>query len=294
MCKILCLTSHDPAKRDDIIRRVWEDMKTTERDGYGAAWFAADGTIGYYKTRWPVIPTEGVPDFVNPAFYDFNDVESDGGYLIIHGRAASPNTPINVHNTHPFISEDGKMALIHNGCVYSTMGRYKNIAPCTCDSQLLLLAYQEGGIDEVSKFIGGKFAFMALSLEDDKKTLHVAKDADKWLYGGKLPNGGYAIGTALHLLDVVGAVPVGEIKDHHILIFGRAAEGYELAAFEPYKVGYSHYTDDADTLDDETWQKLIAEGGFPKKPNPPYVPNFTSLTDDDEEVKRQERLPMGL
>jgi len=283
MCEILCLTVHDPAERDAIIQRVWNEMKRSQHDGYGAAWFSPDGQIGWYKTRWPVIPTKAKPNFVKPDFLDFNDVESDGGYLIIHGRGASANTPITLANTHPMLAVDGNMVMVHNGFVWSNTIKYKNIAPCTCDSELLMMAYQDGGIEAVSKHIGGSFAFMALEFKDDKKLLHVAKDDKKTLYAGQIEDG-YVLATTRDLIDTVGANLMGEPKDHHLMIFGRADDGFEMIKFEPYKI-QTYVAEEFDELD---WRG--------QRPYIPALPDTVNaeVVDDDEEIRRQELEPIPL
>jgi asparagine synthetase B (glutamine-hydrolysing) len=287
MCKIVCLTKHDPAERNNLIQAFWNDMKKTEFDGYGAAWFGANGEIGFFKSRYAYVPTEPIPDFTKSGFSEYNDIPSDGGYLIIHARAQSAGNVITLANTHPMLSDDGQTALIHNGCVYATGGKYRNISPCTCDSELLLLAYLDDGIDAVSKYISGKFAFMALQYKDDKKTLHIAKDAEKTLFTGKMPDGSYIIGTARHLFDVVGATEMGEFKDHHILIFGRQ-EAPELGEFEPYVYKTAAELAELDEARYANWQQH-------KHKNAPYVPpvpNLIAVIDDAEEILRQEREPL--
>ncbi len=287
MCKILCLTKHDPLKLKETVVRVWADMKTTERDGYGATWFGENGEIGWVKTRWPVWPDTDIPNFVQGGFHAMKDIPSDGGFLLIHGRAASSTCPITLANTHPMLTHDGKMALIHNGFVYSSMGYYKNSKDCSCDSELLMFAYDAGGIDEITRNIGGSFAFMTLRLEEGKKTLHIAKDDKKSLYCGKTADG-YAIGTSLHLFDQVDAAPIGEYKNYQIVIFGRQ-DKIEMSAFEPYKVGGTY-----DALDDDKawqYQKPITH-----KPYIPPLPNVIVLPDlsDQDEITKQEREPLPL
>jgi len=237
MCQILCLTTHNPEDRDKIIASAWNQMKATQRDGYGAVWFGVDGTIGYYKRRYAVVHDDG-PKFALPEFIqkkikpkdDFsasNDIPSDGGFLLIHGRIAT--NPITLANTHPMISQDNKAAMIHNGCVWSN--KYDNInEDCTCDSELLLQAYVAGGMDEVSEHISGYFAFMMLELTaDGNKLLHVAKDGRASLYGGKTQNG-YAFATNESLLENAGAESMGEVMDHHLIVF-KSADDFSISDF---------------------------------------------------------------
>lgn len=239
MCKILCLTSHDPAKRNDIISRVWKDM-TGADDGYGAAWISPTGEIGYFKRSYPRIDGYPLPDFCNPkttyayqkvkeGFSESNDVPSDGGFLIIHGRNAT--NAVNVANTHPMVAENA--ALVHNGVVNST--KHDNINEgCTCDSELLLNAYIEGGIEEVEKEINGYYAFMLLlvSGKEKKKTLHVARDGRASLECGIRPDGSYAFATTEYMLKVVDAEHMGPVKTKTLIVFD-GPTAYSAFEFEP-------------------------------------------------------------
>lgn len=254
MCKILCLSSHDPAKRDEIIVKVWQQMAISEKDGYGAAWFSPDGQIGYHKRRYPTLRSGDPLPFVRPTKSpeDFGvsvDIPSDGGFLIIHARTAT--NPINLANTHPFIDvlEDGRrVALIHNGVVKSD--KYSNILQgCTCDSELLLRAYVDGGMDHVEKYIDGRFAFAYLELvpptEEEvrlaaergegvpvgKKTMHVAKERAANLHVGTTPDGTIVFTTSEYTLREVGAVHDGEFLDNHLVILSDKTN-FEMSTFK--------------------------------------------------------------
>lgn len=228
MCKILCLTSHDPAARNDIILRAWKAMSAGNNDGFGAAWVSPDGHIGYFKRSHARIDDLPSLDFVHKKTYltyskvttpfsQSNDIPSDGGFLIIHARNAT--NAVNVANTHPFVTEDA--AMVHNGVVRSA--KYKNEAPgCTCDSELLFSAYRHGGIKEVTDEIEGSFAFMFLQVSgaEKKRTLHIAKDDRASLECGYIAaDKTFAFATTEHLLGVVGAESMGEVDDGTLVVF---------------------------------------------------------------------------
>lgn len=260
MCQILCLTSHDPAKLHETIQKVWTQMSYTQKDGFGAAWRGADGTIGYLKRRFPKISMEGPPPFVKPPtqgytggkpqepFAESNDIPSDGGFVIIHGRMAT--NAVNVANTHPFVDilDDGRLvALVHNGVV--TSSKYVNeLADCTCDSELLMRAYTGGGIDEVERHIDGRYAFMYLEIAPPtveevaaaaekgiqaagKTTLHVAKDDNASLYCGLKPDNSFVFATTEHLIKLVDGEPEGEVKSNMLMVFSNATE-YVLTEYK--------------------------------------------------------------
>lgn len=249
MCQILCLTSHDPARLHEIIQKVWVSMAFSQKDGYGAAWRGADGTIGYLKRRFPKISTEAAPPFVKPTaptgygshkpqdpFFESNDIPSDGGFLIIHGRTAT--NAVNMANTHPFLDvlDDGRLvAMVHNGVVSSS--KYSNLLDgCTCDSELLLRAYTSGGIDEVERHIDGRYAFMYLEVAPPtveevaaaaekgiqavgKTTLHVAKDEMASLYCGVKLDDTFVFATTEHLIKLVDGEPEGEVRENMLMVF---------------------------------------------------------------------------
>jgi len=286
MCQILCVTAHDPAKRDEIIQNAWNTMKFSQKDGYGAAWFGINGEIGFYKRRLAYIKNPisfNLPEFIQRKttniidFQSENNIPSDGGFLIIHGRIST--NEIKLENTHPMLTEDGKTALIHNGTVSSY--NYDNLDNCSCDSELLMQAYVKGGIEEINENIQGRFAFMALRLEEELKTLHVAKDFFQPLFGGKLPDG-YAFATNDNLLTNVKAEILGEFVDNQLLIFD-GPENYKRVIFipKPYKYvseyernkrtyhypDHSHYkppvqhllNDDSERLQNEKEQQEIED-----------------------------------
>lgn len=221
MCKIFCFTNHNPAERDALILKIWEGMAVSEKDGYGAAWFSPEGEIGYYKSELPKIYDE--TDTKKPKFGFSNNLPSDGGFLIIHGRTST--CPINLENTHPML--DDNAALVHNGIVRSL--DYKNINS-GCDSELILRAYQDKGIESVEKSIYGYFAFMMLRFEQGEKRLHIARDSRAPLVCGEF-NNSYVFSTNRTLLWKINASVIGEVKDHTLIIF-KNKDDFEMKTFK--------------------------------------------------------------
>lgn len=244
MCKILCVTSHDPAQRNAIILKAWAGMYG-QTDGFGAAWFGVDGQIGYFKRSHPRIhgydgaAVHPMPSFVSKKhihgvtktpFAESNDIPSDGGFLIVHGRTAT--NAVNVHNTHPMVREDA--AMVHNGVVQSL--KYKNEGDCTCDTQLLLNAFMAGGIPELETEITGYYAFMNLSIEErdgvDTKMLHIVKDRKANLVCGIKPDGSFVFATLEGLVKDMGAEPMGDVEDCSVITFSGPTQ-YEPTTFTP-------------------------------------------------------------
>lgn len=248
MCQILALTTHDPAKRDDIIASTWRRMWANgHKDGFGAAWFSPDGQIGFYKSRHPAIPREDLPAFVKMDFSESKPFPSDGGFLIIHGRNASTNNKISLENTHPMFdfgweNDENpfiKAAMIHNGLVYSDI--YDN-QYCTCDSELLMQAYAEGGGPHVSKEIQGRFAFMYLDVLDGVRRLHVARDSNATItLAGGYYHDGFVFATVPDLISALGGEHFGEISDNQLIIF-TDKDHYDLTKIDSCRPwSYTYY-----------------------------------------------------
>lgn len=318
MCKILCITSHDPAQRNTIIQKAWLGMYGTP-DGYGAAWFGADGSIGFFKRSHPRIygydgPKGEPPSYVvkkgtyqrpSKAFFsESNDIPSDGGFLIIHGRNATGL--VNVANTHPMVRPDA--AMVHNGVVQSL--KYNNeLDGCTCDSELLLNAFMAGGVAEIEKEISGYYAFMCLSHDahNDQmvKTLHVAKDRRALLVCGIRPDGSYAFATVESMLKDVDAEFMGDVEDCSVITF-RGPTECESVSFKPNPFTFTEQmkaladkamgreTVDPDTLNEDHWTEeyygrhMHHQGAH--TPLPQHTPPLptTTLEADMREIERLE------
>lgn len=203
-----------------MIESVWEVMSKSQKDGLGAAW-SAGGEIGYVKSSAPFIfPNEsGYPPFADGVaayFGHLHDRPSDGGPLIIHGRTATSEKSL--MNCHPMlwaeqgVGDDERIthAVIHNGVVDS--GDYYNHLT-TCDSELIMHAFAEGGIDSVAKSISGRYAFASLEVgRKGESILNVVRDDKACLHVGILPNGGYVFATTQTLIERVGGRYLEEFK----------------------------------------------------------------------------------
>ena len=241
MCQIVIFTRTNPAERNRLIELVWETMKNSnQRDGYGAAW-SSDKEIGYVKSSVPfIVPGGEWPPFLDGAdsyFGYFNDLPSDGGPLMIHGRTAT--NPKTLDNTHPMLwSEDGSEknvthALIHNGVVESE--QYFNHLT-TCDSELIL----HGGIDEVGRAISGRFAFASLEIgRKGQNILNVVRDDKALLNVGLMPDGSYVFATTQHLIDKVGGRYMAEMKNMACVTFVNSkfthSVPFQKTAIPPFK-----------------------------------------------------------
>ena len=222
MCKLAIVTKHDRANLGAIIVNTWKEMSSTENDGFGAAWVMPNGKIGYMKSSQPTILPD-LPAFCE-SFSDGTELKSDGGALIIHGRTATCG--VNAANTHPMLQNN--CALIHNGVVNSS--RFHN-TETSCDSELLLHAWKEDGIDAVAKDISGYYAFAIIQRIKGKTVLDIVRDDRAQLKVGKI-DGGWAFATTHGLLTVLGSAYLSDYKKntHTSFVDGKQ---YSVAGFEP-------------------------------------------------------------
>ena len=198
MCKLLILQKHLPSRRDHLIESAWEQMCALgERDGFGAAWITKDGRLAWRKSSSPLISGQ------LPAWADsfeasrHAEMPSDGGWLLIHGRTATCG--VNLENTHPML-DNGRAALVHNGVVRSDS--IHNVET-TCDSELLLRAWDQGGAKSLDQ-ITGYFAFGLLIRRRDGWHAVVAKGDSAKLRIGHHKKFGWAWGTNDDVLEVAG------------------------------------------------------------------------------------------
>jgi hypothetical protein len=224
MCKIAILTKHDPDGLEVIVRKLWRSMSGTERDGYGAAWISPEGVVQTVRSSSPNL--SDVPPAYVSGFFGGSFTKSDGGYLLVHARTATCG--ISLENTHPM--QIGNAALIHNGVVYSK--KYSNV-DTTCDSELLLHAWRQGGVEEIEKEIGGYYAFAVITATPKKRILDIVRDDRACLHVGRLQNGGEIFATTTELVTVGAGTVLGAMTGHTAVRFtnGRNTHTREFTPF---------------------------------------------------------------
>jgi predicted glutamine amidotransferase len=183
-------------------------MAKTEHDGFGAAWLSPKGKIMTIKSSSHQ-SVKNLPSYYE-GFAQGHFSPSNGGPLLIHGRTATCN--VDIENTHPI--KVGQAIIIHNGVVDST--KYKNLHS-TCDSELILQAYQAAGMQEVAAEITGYYAFGILHPKG-KGLLTIARDDRAPLFGG-ITEFGEVFATTQNLVEITGATIRGKIKDNVCMTF---------------------------------------------------------------------------
>lgn len=224
MCKLAILTKHESTQLGPIILKAWKEMAATERDGFGAAWVRPSGRIGYVKSSQATFLPE-LPSFCD-SFSASTEMRSDGGALIIHGRTATCG--VSLENTHPMLA-DGR-ALVHNGVVSSD--RFQNV-DTGCDSELLLHAWRQDGIDAVAKDVSGYYAFAIIQRLKGKTVLDVVRDDRAQLKVGKVA-GGWAFATTNSLLTSIGSSFLSDFTANTHVSFVDGKQ-YSVARFTPAK-----------------------------------------------------------
>lgn len=152
MCKIAIIPHIKQGTEEqayDLAIALTPYMTKNDSDGFG---IASLGDNGLFTERWTDVndawmhrDKRGPVTLLDQAFddasdYAFTGTASSRTYaLMLHARMAT--TPLGINNTHPFMSDDGKTALIHNGVIHNaTQLGLKNT---TCDSEAILLRYQD-------------------------------------------------------------------------------------------------------------------------------------------------------
>lgn len=97
----MCLIIHKPAGTQ-IDRSVLRSAARTNNDGFGILWTRQNGTIDYIK--------EVDMDLLEPSVDTFT-IDDE---IAVHLRMRT-HGDVSRENTHPFLSDDGRSALMHNG-----------------------------------------------------------------------------------------------------------------------------------------------------------------------------------
>jgi predicted glutamine amidotransferase len=219
MCKILAMAGIKPEKNKlawDFAIEASEHMQAhADKDGFGFAAMTKDGAL--FGERWlhqkdvfqnryepSAIEKKALADFkgalVRPVAYNMFGAKLDydnAAAIIMHARFATCEKAM--YNVHPFV-RDG-VALIHNGVINNT--QELDILQSTCDSESILNAYVDMGVDEipgnidtVAGMLRGSYAVATLGLTDTASvpymdifknaatSLCVAKikELDAWVY----------------------------------------------------------------------------------------------------------------
>jgi glucosamine 6-phosphate synthetase-like amidotransferase/phosphosugar isomerase protein len=188
MCGILGFIgqSKDQEKTRVLITELFETMQVRGTDASGFYCSTADGK--YHYTKQPGISSELVKT------ENYQNIWNDKLDLgIFHCRAASVGVglPSENENNHPFVSDDYKKAIIHNGLVSSK--EYINLknyfkTKTECDSEIILRVLEkENDIIKNIKFLfdntkNSYFAIAYAECKDNSKNLILTRNKHRPLF----------------------------------------------------------------------------------------------------------------
>lgn len=187
MCKLFMLTNISNINRK-LLDAIKDAVTATDNHGFGYAALYQDGSIAGERTDSPkgftafsqdpnTLKTAKVPG-IRMTYNRFGNLKSTKvKSLIAHGRFSTNEKGL--HNAHPFIDNGLNMALVHNGIIENTGPLEKDRLKTSCDTELALHYWMDGGMEFVEKYVSGYYAFGVL---DKAGYLHVARDNLATLY----------------------------------------------------------------------------------------------------------------
>lgn len=178
MCKIFAVAGlkNKDAELDQFAKAILPYMTAGDNDAVGYAAFSDElfgerwlnTELALTKQTSRPLHSKTNPRLVyEPQSNKFGDTTPVNPVkaMILHSRYATCGKGL--ANTHPFVSEDGKTALIHNGVVQT---RGLDLRTSTCDSEGILNAYTDvdvsnthGNIQTVFNRVKGAFACAVLT-----------------------------------------------------------------------------------------------------------------------------------
>jgi glucosamine 6-phosphate synthetase-like amidotransferase/phosphosugar isomerase protein len=185
-------TENAPKWAQPALRKMWDTLQSRGTDASGVAYESPTG-IRHYKTDKPAYELSGLT--MNLAF----GMNRSPRWVMLHTRAATHGKPELNRNNHPLMGN--KMALCHNGVVYNksnVLGKYNTSAKRDVDTEAILVALKNGGIDAVARHVEGS---MSISWAKGK-TMYLWTNGMSPLVIGELFNGDFMYSsTDEHLMS---------------------------------------------------------------------------------------------
>jgi hypothetical protein len=192
MCKIAAIVdASNIVLNQKVISAFQRAVTKTDQHGFGWSVSGSVGTkVKLYGERTsapdrfkPLMKPKKRPNGLVEAWHDsFGDSKALLSPLsaMFHGRF-STNTR-SLSNTHPFVSDDLSLSLIHNGVVTDAEGAVPETELRTDnDSEILLRLWEKGGVADIERNVGGYYAISALNtagelhiVRDDQARLHIS------------------------------------------------------------------------------------------------------------------------
>ena len=174
-------TENAPQWAKQALRTMWNNLQSRGSDASGIAYESPTG-IRHYKTDKPAFELSGLS--MSLAF----GMNRTPRWVMLHTRASTHGRPEENRNNHPLMGS--KMALCHNGVVYNkdnVLSKFNATAKREVDTEAILVALKNGGIDAVAKHVEGS---MSISWAKGK-TMYLWTNGMSPLVIGELYNGDY-------------------------------------------------------------------------------------------------------
>ena len=185
-------TNNAPKWAKPALRKMWDTLQSRGSDASGIAYESPTG-IRHYKTDKPAFELSGLS--MSLAF----GMNRTPRWVMFHTRASTHGKPEENRNNHPLMGS--RIALCHNGVVYnkdSVLSKYNVTAKRGVDTEAILVALKNGGIDAVAKHVEGS---MSISWAKGK-TMYLWTNGMSPLVIGELYNGDYMYSsTDEHLMS---------------------------------------------------------------------------------------------
>ena len=185
-------TENAPQWAKPALRKMWDTLQSRGSDASGVAYESPTGTR-HYKTDKPAYELSGLS--MGLAF----NMNRSPRWVMLHTRAATHGKPEENRNNHPLMGH--KLALCHNGVVYNkdnVLSKYNVSAKRDVDTEAILVALKNGGIDAVAKHVEGS---MSISWAKGK-TMYLWTNGMSPLVIGELFNGDFMYSsTDSHLIS---------------------------------------------------------------------------------------------
>lgn len=165
MCGIMgyVRTASSKTRKRLLLEELMRGIETRGRHAAGA------GCIGVDHNVWGRTPGTA-HEFVGGQWWA-RMMQANPRLLIGHARHATHGSPKINKNNHPFVSDNGRWMLVHNGIIHDEVAL--EVPPRgECDSEIILRLLDERGFDEtvavMSRFNASYYACLALDTVERK------------------------------------------------------------------------------------------------------------------------------
>lgn len=271
-------TEDAPKWAKPALRTMWNNLESRGIDASGIAYESPSG-IRHVKTDKPAYELSSLG--MNLAF----GMNRTPRWVMLHTRASTHGKPERNRNNHPLMGS--KIALCHNGVVYNkddVLRKYNAHAKREVDTEAILVALKNGGIDAVAKYVD---ASMSISWAKGK-TMYLWTNGMSPLVIGELFNGDYMYSSTDEHLMTTGLrfKRVFDAKHGHLYKFtpkGMTVHKTLLRKITRPVFSWRDLSKKTHTKQKETRQTSLV---LPKRTHAERVRNFDEYVEDDADSVR--------